>query len=112
MLTSGNMLLRLPVWATARAGGRAMPIDYSGNAAILDAFERVLKKLMIERTHPEALIVAEHMIAFAKAGERDPTRLHDLTVQAVRIERRRLRAATPRRGLRSLATGFLANPFL
>jgi hypothetical protein len=104
------MLLRLPVSATARAGGRAMPIDYSGNAAILDAFERVLKKLMIERTHPEALIVAEHIIALAKAGERDPMRLRDLTIQALR--KKRLRAATPSRALRFLATGFLANPFL
>jgi hypothetical protein len=88
-----------------------MPIDYSGNAAILvDAFERVLKKLMIERTHPEALIVAKHIITFAKPGERDPMRLRALTIQA--LQKKRLRAATPSRVLRSLATGFLANPFL
>jgi hypothetical protein len=90
-----------------------MPIDYSGNDGFLvDAFERVLKKLMIERTHPEALIVAKHIITFAKAGERDPLRLHDLTEKAVRIERRRLRDAIPGGVLRSLAAGFLANPFL
>jgi hypothetical protein len=70
-----------------------MPIDYNGNAAILvDAFERVLKILMIKRTHLEALTVAKYIITFAKVGECDAMRLQDLTVQAVRVERRRLRA--------------------
>jgi hypothetical protein len=46
-----------------------MPIDYNGNAAILvDAFERVLKILMLERTHPEALTVAKYIFTFAKAA--------------------------------------------
>jgi hypothetical protein len=45
-----------------------MPIDYSGNADILDAFEGALKELMVERKHPEALVIAEHIMTFAKAG--------------------------------------------
>jgi hypothetical protein len=65
-----------------------MPINYSANADILDAFEGALKELMIERTHPEALVVAEHIIKFAKASVRDPARLRYLAVAAIRVERR------------------------
>jgi hypothetical protein len=79
-----------------------MPIDYSGNghlatdtSILVDAFEGALKKLMVARTHPEALVVAKHVIAFAKAGDHDPARLRELTVEAVRIEQRQLRAAIP-----------------
>jgi hypothetical protein len=65
-----------------------MPIDYSANAYILDAFEGALEELTVERTHPEALVVAKHIITFAKTGERDPARLRYLAVAAIRVERR------------------------
>jgi hypothetical protein len=76
-------------WVVARAHGEGhMPIDYSGNADVLDAFEGALKELTVERTHPEALVVAERIITFAKAGVRDPARLRYLAVEAIRVERR------------------------
>lgn len=102
-----------------RALGGHMPINYSiddylatdGNI-LVDAFDGALKKLVVDRRDPEALVVARHLISIAKAGERDPVRLRDLTVQAVRIERRRLRAAVPGRVLRSLIAGFWATHLL
>jgi hypothetical protein len=63
-----------------------MPIDHSGNADVLDAFEGALKKLVVDRRHPEALVVAKHLISIAKTGAHDPARLCDLTVQAVWVE--------------------------
>ena len=63
-----------------------MPIDHSGNADVLDAFKCALKKLGVDRMSPEALVVAEHLMIFAKADVRDTARLCDLTVQAVWIE--------------------------
>jgi hypothetical protein len=79
-----------------------MPIDYSGNghlatdtSILVDAFEGALKKLAVDRRDPEALVVAKHIITFVKAGEHDPARLRELTVEAVRIEQRQLRAAIP-----------------
>jgi hypothetical protein len=60
-----------------------MPIDYSANADILDAFEGALEDLTVERTHPEALVVAERIITFAKAGVRSPARLRYLAVEAI-----------------------------
>jgi hypothetical protein len=73
-----------------------MPVDFSGNgylatdaAVVVDAFETALEKLAVDRRNPEALVVAKHIITFAKAGERDPERLRELTVKAVRNEWRR-----------------------
>jgi len=63
-----------------------MPIDYSGNADILKAFEGALKKLVVDRRSPEALVVAERLMTLAEAGVCDPVRLRDLTVQAVWID--------------------------
>jgi hypothetical protein len=63
-----------------------MPIDHSGNADILKAFEGALKRLVVDRRSPEALAVAERLMTLAKTGVRDPTRLCDLTVQAVWID--------------------------
>jgi hypothetical protein len=70
-----------------------MPVDFSGNgylatdaAVVVDAFETALEKLAVDRRNPEALVVAKHIITFAKAGERDPERLRELTVKAVRNE--------------------------
>jgi hypothetical protein len=78
---------------------------------LVDAFDGALKKLVVDRRDPEALVVAKHLISIAKAGERDPVRLRELTVRAVRIERRRARAI-PGHILRSLITGFLATHLL
>jgi hypothetical protein len=91
-----------------------MPNDDSGKSTdiLVDAFDGALKKLEVDRTDAEALVVAKHLISIAKAGERDPVRLRDLTVKAVRTERRRLRAVIPGRVLRFLTAGFWANPFL
>jgi hypothetical protein len=63
-----------------------MSIDHNGKADVLDAFERALKKLGVDRRSSEALVVAEHLMTFAKADVRDTARLCDLTVQAVWIE--------------------------
>jgi hypothetical protein len=67
-----------------------MPITYIGKdhlaadvRIIVRAFEGALKKLAVGRTDPKALIVAEHIITFAKSGEGDPVRLCDLAVEAV-----------------------------
>jgi hypothetical protein len=49
---------------------------------LVRAFEDALKELALNRTHPKALVVAQHIITFAKAGERDPVRLRDLTLEA------------------------------
>jgi hypothetical protein len=104
--------------ADDRAGGH-MPIDNSGKGGVatdvvvlVEAFDGALKKLQVNRTHPEALVVAKHLISIAKAGERDSARLRDLTVEAVQIERRRSRYTIPERVLRSFTTGFLATHFL
>jgi hypothetical protein len=42
---------------------------------------------MIERTDPEALDVAKHIITFVRAGVREPARLRCLAVEAIRVER-------------------------
>jgi hypothetical protein len=43
-----------------------------------------LKELgLVDRTDPAMLVVAKYIIAFAKAGERDPVRLRELTLEAV-----------------------------
>jgi NADPH-dependent ferric siderophore reductase len=84
----------------------------TGADILVDAFDGALKKLVVDRRDPEALVVAKHLISIAKAGERDPVRLRDLTVRAVRVERRRLRAAIPGHILRSLITGFWATHLL
>jgi hypothetical protein len=58
-----------------------MPIDHSGNGylaadtdILVEAFKGALKKLVVDRTNPEALVVAKYMITFAQAGERDLAR--------------------------------------
>jgi hypothetical protein len=62
------------------------PIDHSGDADVLGAFERALKNLGVDRRSPEALVVAERLVSFAKTGVCDTARLCDLTVQAIWIE--------------------------
>src|SRR5262249_34528 len=90
-----------PTRCSARAGQEThMPIrlvvansenSYLATDAgiVIDAFEGVLKELgLVGRNNPAALVVANHIIAFAKAGVLDPVRLRDLTVKAVQKERR------------------------
>jgi hypothetical protein len=48
-----------------------------------------LKALMVDRRSPAALVVAEHIVTFAEAGERDPARLCGLAVEAIRVKRRK-----------------------
>jgi hypothetical protein len=58
-------------------------------AILVDAFEGVLEDLgLADRNDPAAQVVANHLVTFAKAGERDPVRLRELTLEAVRVERR------------------------
>ena len=54
-------------------------------AVLVDTFEEALKELGLEdRNNPEALFVAKLVISFAKDGERDVTRLRELTLVAMR----------------------------
>jgi hypothetical protein len=93
-----------------------MPIDYSGNgylatdaSILVVAFEGVLRELgLVDQSDPAARLVAGQVITFAKAGEHDPVRLRDLTLEALRIDHcRSLRAAIPKPlRLRLLAVAF------
>jgi hypothetical protein len=57
-------------------------------AILVDAFEGALKDLgLADRNDPVAQVAADHLVTFAKAGERDPVRLRELTSEAVRVER-------------------------
>jgi hypothetical protein len=61
---------------------------------LVDAFEGVLEDLgLADRNDPAAQVVANHLVTFAKAGERDPVRLRELTLEAVRVERRQPRSS-------------------
>jgi hypothetical protein len=56
---------------------------------LIDAFEAALSELgLVDRNDPAVLVVANHIIAFAKTGILDPVQLCDLTTKAVRKERR------------------------
>jgi hypothetical protein len=56
---------------------------------LIDGFEAALNELgLVDRNCPEALVVANRIIAFAKTGVLDPVKLRDLTVKAFRKERR------------------------
>lgn len=56
---------------------------------LVDAFEAVLNELrLVDRNDPAVLVVAKRIIAFAKTGVLDPLKLRDLTVKAVRKDRR------------------------
>jgi hypothetical protein len=62
-------------------------------AILVDAFEGALKDLgLADRNDPVAQVVANHLVTFAKAGEHDPVRLRELTLEAVRVERGRARS--------------------
>jgi hypothetical protein len=58
---------------------------------LVDAFEAVLNELrLVDRNDPAVLVVAKRIIALAKTGVLDPLKLRDLTVRAVRRDRRPL----------------------
>jgi hypothetical protein len=58
---------------------------------LVDAFEAVLNDLrLVDRNDPAVLVVANRIIAFAKTGVLDPLKLRDLTVKAIRRDRRPL----------------------
>jgi len=55
------------------------------SAILIAAFEDTLMVLgLVDRDDPATLLVAEHIITIAKAGERDPVKLRDLALKAVR----------------------------
>ena len=56
--------------------------------SLIDAFEAALNELgLADRNDPAVLVIANHIIAFAKTGILDPAQLCDLTIKAVRKER-------------------------
>jgi hypothetical protein len=53
--------------------------------ALVAAFEGTLRELnLVDREDPLTLIVAKKVIELAKKGERDPSRLRDLTMRSVK----------------------------
>jgi hypothetical protein len=80
---------------------RYLAID---GALLIEAFEETVKVLGLDQNDPRTrLTVAKRIIAFAKAGEHDPVRLRDLTLEAVRTEQRQpllSESAGPRRASR------------
>ncbi len=58
-------------------------------AVLVEAFEAVLNESgLADRNDPAVSVVANRIIAFAKTSVLDSVRLRDLTVKAVRKERR------------------------
>jgi hypothetical protein len=58
------------------------------------SFEGALKDSgLADRNDPAAQVVASHLVTFAKTGGCDPVRLRELTLEAVRVERSRLRSS-------------------
>jgi hypothetical protein len=57
---------------------------------LVDAFEGALEELELVDRHNSAtrLVVANHIITLAKAGEGDPVRLRDLILKAIGREQR------------------------
>lgn len=49
---------------------------------------------LADRNDPATLVVAKHIIAFAKAGAWDPVQMRDLTVKATRQEQRQALTAS------------------
>jgi hypothetical protein len=63
---------------------------------LVEAFEDTVKALGIDRNNELGrLVVAKHIVTFAKAGERDPVRLRDLAVKAVQRAQRRPATTSP-----------------
>jgi hypothetical protein len=58
-------------------------------SVLVEAFEGALNELgLADRSDPATLVVATHIIAFAKAGACDPVQMRDLAVKAIRQEQR------------------------
>jgi hypothetical protein len=58
-------------------------------AVLVEGFEGALNELgLADRNHPAVSVVANHIIAFAKAGACDPVQMRDLAVKAIRQEQR------------------------
>ncbi|HMA75651.1 MAG TPA: hypothetical protein VKP67_29805 [Xanthobacteraceae bacterium] len=54
-------------------------------ALLVSAFEGALAALgLVDRDDPATMLVATHIITVAKTGERDPARLRDLALLAIR----------------------------
>jgi len=52
---------------------------------LVEAFEGALRELgLADRSDPAALVVAKLIISFAKDGERNATRIRDLTLTTMR----------------------------
>ena len=52
---------------------------------LVDVFEDTLRTLkLVDREDPVTVLVAKHIIELAKAGERDPVRLRDLTLNTIK----------------------------
>jgi hypothetical protein len=52
---------------------------------LIEAFEDTLRVLnLVDREDPLTLLVAQHIVQLAKEGERDPVRLRERTVQAIK----------------------------
>jgi hypothetical protein len=52
--------------------------------ALLTAFDVALRELGLARSDPAALSVAKRIMALARRGERDPTRLREDAVKGLR----------------------------
>jgi hypothetical protein len=65
---------------------------------LLAAFDAALRELGLARSDPAALSVAKRLMALARRGERDPTRLRQDAVKGLRqlLERLRMRRSHPR----------------
>ena len=60
-------------------------LEPEASAPVLVALESILDALRLtDRTDPVTKIVALKLIEFARQGERDPQRLSDLTLRALR----------------------------
>jgi hypothetical protein len=59
---------------------------YAGDSTVLiAAFEDTLTVLgLVDRDDPATLLVAKQIMMAAQTGERDPARLRDLALQAIR----------------------------
>jgi hypothetical protein len=75
------MLIRL---AIGNNENRDLAMDAT---VLIEAFENTMQVLGLVGRNDSAtrLAVANHIITFAKAGEHNPVRLRDLTLEAVRI---------------------------
>jgi hypothetical protein len=65
---------------------RADPAFAPEDAGVLTtAFEDALRSLgLVDRDDPATLLVAKEIMRLAKKGERDPVRLRDLALKALR----------------------------